>query len=186
MPCAIDIVKEAAVNFVYNVFNRDFEPLQGIPMAIIDCDVHSVVPDDPRFSKRVAKIDIMKQCNPAVADEFKMGLQKTRHTDFRYDIVDFTTTESDQSNLNSEQGIPLKGNSSLMQCIDIVNRAMKLEDYRLHRGKIYSKVLESKYSFINCCSIGTFLDTLVANPNFTDVLDPNIKRLKEPFNLSAN
>ena len=62
--------------FVHNVFDRDSEPLQGIPMAMIDCDVHSVVPDDPRFSKRVVKIVIMKQCNPAVAEEFKRGLQK--------------------------------------------------------------------------------------------------------------
>ena len=177
-PCAIDIAKESAINFVHNVFDRDFEPLQGTPMAKIDCDVHSVVPDDPRFSKRVVKIVIMKQCNPAVADELKRGLQKTRHTDFRYDIVDFTTTESDQSDHNSEQGIPLKGNSSLMQCVDIVNRAIKLEDYRLHRGKIYSKVPESKYSFINCCSIGAFLDTLVANPNFTDVLHFLLQILK--------
>ena len=148
-------------------------------MAMIDCNVHSVIPDDPRSSKRVVKIVIMKQCSAAVADEFKRGLQKTRHTDFRYDIVDFTTTESDQSDFNSEQGIPLKGNSSLMQCIDIVNRAMKLEDYRLHRGKIYSKVPESKYSFINFCSIGALVDTLVTNPNFTDVLAPNLERLEE-------
>ena len=129
-PCAIDIAKESAVNFVHNVFNRDFEPLQGIPTAMIDCDVHSVVPDDPRFSKRVVKIVIMKQCNPAVADEFKRGLQKTRHRDFHDEIVDFTTTESDQNDLNSEQGIPLKGNSSLMQCIDIVNRAIVYKEER--------------------------------------------------------
>ena len=184
-PCAIDIAKESAINFVHNVFNRDFEHLQGIPMAMIDCDVHSVVPDDPRFSKRVLKIVIMKQCNPAVADEFKRSLQKTRQTDFRHDIVDFTTTESDQSDLNGEKGIPLKGNSSLMQCVDIVNRAMKLKDYRLHRGKFYSKVPESKYSFISCCSIGAFLDTLVANPNFTDVLAPNLKRLEELLSRST-
>ena len=72
-----------------------------------------------------------------------------------------------------------------MQCIDIVNRAIKLKDYRLHRGKIYSKVPESKYSFINCCSIGAFLDTLVANPNFTDVLAPNLKRLEELLSRST-
>ena len=72
-----------------------------------------------------------------------------------------------------------------MQCIDIVNRAMKLEDYRLHRGKIYSKVPGSKYSFINCCSIGAFLDTLVANPNFFDVLAPNLKRLEELLSHST-
>ena len=72
-----------------------------------------------------------------------------------------------------------------MQCIDIVNRAMKLEDYRLHRRKIYSKVPESKYSFIICCSIGAFLDTLVANPNFTDVLAPNLKRLEELLSRSS-
>ena len=89
-PCAIDIAKESAINFVHNVFNRDFEPLKGIPMAMIDCDVRSVVPDDPRFSKHVVKIVIMKQCNPAVADEFKWGLQKTRHTDFRYGGLSFT------------------------------------------------------------------------------------------------
>ena len=71
-----------------------------------------------------------------------------------------------------------------MQCIDIVNHAMKLEDYCLHRGKIYSKVPESKYSFINCCSIGAFLDTLFANPNFTDVLAPNLKRLEELLSRS--
>ena len=58
-PCAIDIAKESPVNFANNVFNRDFEPLQGIPMAMIGCDVRSVVPDDPRFSKRVVKIVIM-------------------------------------------------------------------------------------------------------------------------------
>ena len=124
------------------MLNRDFEPWQGIPMAIIDCHLRSVVPDDHRFSKRVVKIVIVKQCNPALVDEFKKGLQETRHIDFRYDIVDFTTTDSDQSDLNIEQGTPLKGNSSLMQCIDIVNHALKLEDYRLHRGKIYSKVSE--------------------------------------------
>ena len=73
--CAIDIAKESAINFVHNVFNKDFEPLQGIPMAMIDCDVSSVVPDDPRFSKPVAKIVIMKQCSPAVAHEFNRGLQ---------------------------------------------------------------------------------------------------------------
>ena len=72
-----------------------------------------------------------------------------------------------------------------MQCIDIVNHTMKLEDYRLHRGKIYSKVPESKYSFINCCSIGAFLDTLVANHNFTDVLAPNLKRLEELLSRST-
>ena len=110
---------------------------------------------------------------------FKRGLQKNKTHRFRYDTVDFTNTESDQSDLNSEQGIPLKGNSLLMQCIDIVNRAMKLEDYRLHRGKIYSKVPESKYSFISCCSIGAFLDTLVANLNFTDVLARTLKKLEE-------
>ena len=46
-PCAINIAKESAVSFVHNVFNRDFEPLQGNPMAMIDCDEHGVVPDDP-------------------------------------------------------------------------------------------------------------------------------------------
>ena len=60
-----------------------------------------------------------------------------------------------------------------------------MEDYRLHRGKIYSKVPESKYSFINCCSIGAFLDTLVPNPNFTDVLAPNLKRLEELLSRST-
>ena len=72
-----------------------------------------------------------------------------------------------------------------MQCIDIVNRAMRLEDYRLHRGKIYSKVPESKYSFINPFSIAAFLDTFVANPNFTDVLVPNLKRLQELLSRST-
>ena len=61
---------------------------------------------------------------------------------------------------------------------------MKLEDYRLHRGKIYTKLPESKYSFTNCCSIGAFLDTLSANPNFTDVLAPNLKRLEELLSRS--
>ena len=79
-PCAIDIAKESAINFVHNVFNRNFEPLQGIPMAMIDCDVHSVVPDDARFSKRLVKIVIMKQCNPAVADEFQKGPSKKQDT----------------------------------------------------------------------------------------------------------
>ena len=33
-PSAIDIAKESAINFVHNVFNRDFEPLQGMNVMI--------------------------------------------------------------------------------------------------------------------------------------------------------
>ena len=154
-------------------------------MAMIDCDVHSVVPDDPRFSKRVVKIVIMKQCNPAVADEFKRGLQKTRHTDFRYDIVDFTTTESDQSDLNSEQGTPLKGNSSLMQCIDIVNRAMISRIIVYIEEGFTAKYLNQNIASSIVAALGHFWTLLLQTLTSLTFLLQILKRLEELLSRST-
>lgn len=171
-PYAIDIAKESTEAFVHRAFNN-FEPEGGIASDQGPHFVHST----PEFGKKVVKIVLTENCNSNLAAEFKNGLKQITPTKFEYDLVDMTIESTDGF---FQQSTPtFKGSGTLTQCIDIIRRVMDKQDYRLYKGKIFSKVPESKFTFIYCSPVAQFLDALLANPEFTELMAPNLKRLEE-------
>ena len=90
---------------------------------------------------------------------------------------------SDLEGSNENFGLPVgpvKAKTlSFTQSIKVIRCCMKEKGDSLHEGMIYSKVPEAKYTYIMCCTVATFLDSIVANPSFTEIVAPNLKKLEE-------
>ena len=175
-PDAIEIAKESMENFIHRVFNAEFEPLGGIPMDKSE----KFVSNNPEFGKRVVKVVIQENCSTIVADEVRNGLAKTQKFGFQFDLWD----KSSESEGSTESFVlpvgPVKAKaSSFTQSIKVIHCCMNEKGYTLHKGIIYSKVPEAKYTYIMCCTVATFLDSIVKNPSFTEIVEPNPKKLEE-------
>ena len=175
-PDPIETAKKSTDNFIHRVFNAEFEPLGGIPMDKSE----KFVSNNPEFGKRVVKVVMQENCSTVVADEVRNGLAKTQKFGFQFDLWDKSSdSEGSTDNFGLPVG-PVKSKaSSFTQSIEVICCCMKEKGYAPHKSIIYSKVSEAKYTYIMCCTVATFLDSIVANPSFTEIVAPNLKKLEE-------
>ena len=72
-----------------------------------------------------------------------------------------------------------------MAAVDMVKRIMEAKNYGIYRGRIYRKCDEAKHTMVFCCSVETFLLSILSNPNVADVVTPFVRLLTELLSKPA-
>ena len=94
-------------------------------------------------------------------------------------MVNRTAVTADEKSEESEASTPIPASpgNKLVAGIKALEKLMKELQYSLHKGEVYRKVPEGKFTFVKCCSVGEFVHATFTNGRIADIIAPQVTNI---------
>ena len=79
--------------------------------------------------------------------------------------------------------MPVRSTDKLCKAVDVFRRFMEDKKFGLCNGAVYKKISESKYTYVFCCEVSTFLRRILSNGEIANQL---VSRIDEVGRLLSD
>ncbi|XP_057293352.1 uncharacterized protein LOC130621979 [Hydractinia symbiolongicarpus] len=130
---------------------------------------HVAVMESEQYSMKPCQLILTKNIDKEVYQDVIRGLSEIRFTSLDLKVIDKSE--------GTEVTIPVKPTNKLCQSVDIVRRMMERNSFGLCNGGVYKKIGESRYTYVYCCSVKSYLYRSLKNKAIANEITPNLREL---------